>query len=486
MEKEKEKQKTKKQYILIKNTDKTDLLKIKESFGDPNKYLLNQKKIIIGNKNFFSKKRSQSALKLNYQPLLNPPSNSPLNNNINNSKKILYINSAQRKKINSKSKSFTSNDIKNKNQLNEKIIRKINRINNYKEKQKKKYYYKTYLNNLENTNELREAGIHYKIKSLGDVLNIYEKFKNMEDKNKIKGKIIDLGNKKIPNEIIEEVKKNLSSQENILNHQQKLKNKSDLFSKLLSKKLKRKENDLLYNKIEEYRLKRQLIDLMEVSKTCQEKFGANYWVADLRRPKTHSDIRYIYSNTNKELPPDRIIDFPDKDIEFINDPNLQDINFSELLKNINIFRKTHKFNFPNIEKMSQIGVIEGKNLLSQEISNIQKKENINNIKYKVYNNPKELNKKNTNELIYKESYDIKYHIQRNRSYTNEENKNQNLNENKNSERRALYRAQSQIDGLNIKNKNKNKKKYSYLNEALNLLKKENKQRDSSIKIISRK
>ena len=488
------KKKTKKQYILIKNTDKEDLLKIKESFLDPNKYLISQNKIIIGNSNFPTMKRAQSALKLKSNSLSNSLNMSPINNKIDKKKNLQrfsYINNYRKKNMKIKSKSFTLNAENNAKNAKSKIIRNINGINNYQTKAKKSYVH-TYLNNLENTNELKQRGIHYKIKSLGDVLNMYEKYKNLENKGK---NSIEIGNKSIPNEIIEEVGKNLSGQEKILNYQKKLKNKSDLFSKLLSKKLKRKENDLLYNKLEEYRIKRQLIDIMESSKTCREKFGDNYWVADLRRPKHHSDIRYVYSNTNKDLPPDRIIDYADKDMEYISDPNYI-VNYSELYKNLNIFKKTHKFKFPNFEKINKMGIIEGKNLLNQEMINIGLKENekINNnsfLRYKLYNDPKELVTKNVNNLICKESYDIKYRIQRNRSYTNnEENKNQNIINNnnnlnnKNTYRRTLYRSKSQIGELKVKNTNK--KKFSYLNEALNMIKKENKQKNSSIKIISRK
>ena len=87
---------------------------------------------------------------------------------------------------------------------------------------------------------------------------------------------------------------------------------------------------------------------MEKHKTAREIFGANYWVANLRRPKTHKDIRFVYSNTNDNLSPDMIIDYADKDIEFINDPSLKNNKkYKYLLKNINIFKKTHKFNYPN-------------------------------------------------------------------------------------------------------------------------------------------
>jgi hypothetical protein len=281
-------------------------------------------------------------------------------------------------------------------------------------------------------------------------------------------------------EIIKEIRKNFSEQEKVLNYQKKLKNDSAIFSKSLSKKLKRKENDLLYNKIEEFRLKKQLIDLMEKHKTVREIFGANYWVANLRRPKSHKDIRFVYSNTNDSLSPDMIIDYADKDIEFINDPSLKNNKkYKYLLKNINIFKKTHKFNYPDFEKITEIDIIKGKNILEQEFNDFKDNTNTNSNQFKIYKDPKELKEKNVTDLICKESYDIKYRIQRNRSETNEEIKVQGDNIKK---RKGLYRSKSLLGEFKVKDY-KNKDKISYVKEALKMLKKENREKESQIKII---
>ena len=57
-------------------------------------------------------------------------------------------------------------------------------------------------------------------------------------------------------------------------------------------------------------------------KGIRDKFGNNYWVADLRRPKKQDEIRINYlQNGNINKYPEKIIDYADKEIEFINDPN---------------------------------------------------------------------------------------------------------------------------------------------------------------------
>lgn len=482
MEKEKHKSQNdsshkhfKKQYILKKDKDADDLIKVKDSFSDPNQYLKKQKKMVIGNYSFKNKlKPSQKIISISSSQTLTV---SPINYTQKNEQKL-------KKNFYPKSKSFTMNAESNNNKTKDKpkLIRNFSCINNYscKTRYNNKNSYNTYMNNLENTNDRHEFGIHYQVKSLGDVFNIFKKYKYLEEENKSKGKSLVFGNKKMSNEIIKEIGKNFSEQEKILYYQKKLRNDSAIFSKSLSRKIKRKENDLLYNKIEEFRLKRQLIDLMEKHKTAREIFGANYWVANLRRPKTHKDIRFVYSNTNDNLSPDMIIDYADKDIEFINDPSLKNNKkYKYLLKNINIFKKTHKFNYPNFEKMTEIDIIKGKNILEQEFNEFKENTNINNTQFKLYKDPKELKKKNVIDLTCKESYDIKYRIQRNRSEANEENKVQSA---KIYKRKGLYRSKSLLGDFKIKD-NKKKDKISYVKEALKMLKKEKKEKESQIKII---
>ena len=471
----------KKQYILKKVNNIDDLRKVKESFLDPNQFLKKQKKMIIGNNRFITSVfKPQAAKKIKSLSFSQTQCLSSIHNNQKNEKKLKknFFPESKSFTINTKSSTQTQNKIK--------LIRNFSCINNYNSKTKYKNCYNTYLNNLENTNNQHEKGIHYQIKSFGDMLKMFKNYKHLEEENKTKGKNIIFGNKKTSSETIKEIGKNFIEQEKALNYQKKLRDDFNLFSKSLSKKIKRKENDLLYNKIEEFRLKKQLIDLLEKSKTIKEKFGDNYWVVNLRRPKTHNDIRILYSNAS--INPDMIIDYADKEVEFISDPSIQNSSrYTHLLKNIDIFKKTHKYKFPNFEKMTEINIVKGKNILEKEINDFNDlKENNSNIsKYRLYKDPCELKKKNMNDLTCKESYDVKYRIQRNRSYSNEESKIQNINAKINNKKKGLYRSKSLMNGFSDK-ENKNKQKTSYMKEAIKILQKEKKQKESLIKIISYK
>ena len=442
----------KKRYILKKNNDIADLIKVKDSFLDPNQYLEKQKKMIIGN--YPSKNNSNKI-----QPVQNLKSLSQSSTTKNNQQ-------IQAKKIKKKAR----------------LIRNNSCINSYKTNNN---YFNKYLNKLESTNDKNDSDIHYKIKSLGDMLKIFKKYKTIEEENKSKINSIVFDNKHISNEIFKEIGKNLSGQEKALHHQKEVKNYSTSFCKLVSKKINRNESDLLYNKIEEYRLKKQLMELKEKSKSVRDKFGDNYWVANLRRPKTSKEIRFVYSNTNNSnKSPDMIIDYADKDIEFISDPNLyNNAKYTEIIQDINIFRKIQKFKFgfPNVEKVAEMEMIKGKSLLEQEFHNFQEKKND---KFKLYKDPLEKKPKNMKEMLCKESFDVKYKIQRNHSFTNVDNIINNINVKK---KKGLYRSKSELGSFQIKkNNNKIKGKENYLQKALKLHFKYNQPKQSPIKIISYK
>jgi hypothetical protein len=129
--------------------------------------------------------------------------------------------------------------------------------------------------------------------------------------------------------------------------------------------------------------------------------------------------------------------------------------------------------------MTEIDIIKGKNILEQEFNDFKDNTNTNSNQFKIYKDPKELKEKNVTDLICKESYDIKYRIQRNRSETNEEIKVQGDNIKK---RKGLYRSKSLLGEFKVKDY-KNKEKISYVKEALKMLKKENREKESQIKII---
>ena len=439
----------KKQYILKKNNDISDLNKVKDSFLDPNQYLKNQKEMTIGN--FPSKY---------------------LSNNTRTVSKIFLSNS---KDVSPPKKALQRQE-KNKIKKKEKLIRNNSCINNSKTNNK----------NYDISNDKDNPQTHYEIKSLGEMLKIFNKYKTIEKESKSNRKRFLFENKNISSEVCEEIGKNLSGQEKALYHQEEVKNYSNSFCKLISRKIKRNENDLLYNKIGEYRIKKQLMDLKEMSKSVRDKFGDNYWVASLRRPETSKEIRFFYSNTNNSSnkSPDLIIDHADKDIEFISYPNIyNNSRYSEIIKDINSFRKIHKlkFGFPNMEKIAEMKMIQGKNLLELEFNDFKEKKNN---KFKLYKDPLEIEQKNMKELLCKESFDVKYKIQRNHSCTNVESIIKNINTNK---KKGLYRSKSQLVNYQDKKNNKKiKEKKSYLQKALKKYFKEKKERQSDIKIIYNK
>ena len=456
----------KKQYIIKKYNDKSDLIKVKECFSNPNEFLKKQKKIKIGHisSQFLNYKKSFNKLKSS--SFSNSLCLSPLNN-------IQKIEEKLKNNFYPKSKSLILNsDIKNSTYDKTKYIKNYSCKNNYNSKSN------TYLNLLENTDEKYDNNFHYKIKSMGNIIKIFKKYKYIEEKNKEKKTSFVFGDNRLPEEIKKEIGKNLSGQEKALLHQEKRKNISQIFSKNISNKINRKENDLLYNKLEIYRLKKQLVDLMEKSKSIREKFGDNYWVVSLRRPKISKEIRILYSNIcNKfNLSPDLIIDNGDKDFEFISDPSLHNNKeYKDILKTINNLKKIYKFQIPDAENVLDIQV-QGKNILHKELNDF--KDNSND-KFRLFKDPLELNQKNMKNITCKESFDIKYKIQRNRAYTNEETKNQKI----------LHKSKSQIDDFRINKKNnfkEKKEKETHMQKAYKLLMKDNKLRESSIKIISYK
>ena len=158
-------------------------------------------------------------------------------------------------------------------------------------------------------------------------------------------------------------------------------------------------------------MKKQIKEYIENNKQLSEKLGNNYWLFNLRRSPKNDFVRFNYYNVgNKEREIwKRYNDYPDKDIELINVPYNQNkknnIRFNtEINKNKNkakeIIQKINKFDDIKIE---------GKNLVQKEFDDIA---NIcstsgENIKFRIYKDPKEYDDKYVNELVYKEIYQLK-------------------------------------------------------------------------------
>ena len=457
----------KKQYIIKKDTDFDDLLKVKESFEDPNLYFKKDKKMIIGNINL--NKNTPTKKESRFKSM-------PLSDSFN---KICDKNNIKIKKSKFKSKSMTqeqlftpkSNKSKNIPLINSRPKTSLLSSDNYKS---------ININKNTNGNSLpthdtgpMKIGIHYQKKSFDEIINILQQSKYREKQNRTKGT-----NDLFPKEVRKEIRDNYYEQEKLLNKKVLLKNKSDLFSKKLSNKLKRNEEDLLFNKIEDYRLKRQIIDYIENSKSIRYKFGENYWKADLRRPKKQDRIRFNYvKNENGNNLQDQMIDYVDKDVEIINSPErLMKNKYAALIRNLSL-KNYKEIKLANMEKINEIEIIKGKNLLMQEYLGLvgEKNRNKSERKFKLYFDPSEKKYKNVKDMVCGENYDNYSLEYKNKSFY------VNRNGNIYNKKRGLCKSKSQIEESK---EDKNINKISYLKETMKIFQKENKK--SSIRIISAK
>ena len=455
----------KKQYIIKKDTDFDDLLKVKESFEDPNLYFKKDKKMIIGNINLNKNTPTKNASRFKSMSLSD------------SLHKKYDENNMKTKKSKFKSKSMTQEQLfapkpnKSKNIPLIKTRPKTSLMSSYN-------YKSNNINKNTNGNSLpshdigpMKIGIHYQKKSFDEIINILQQSKNREKQNKTKGT-----NDLFPKEVRKEIRENYYGQEKLLNKKELLKNKSDLLSKKLSNKLKRNQEDLLFNKIEDYRLKRQLIDYIESSKSIRYKFGENFWKADLRRPKKQDRIRFNYvKNENGNNLQDRMVDYVDKDVEIINSPErLMKNKYAALIRNLSL-KNYKEIKLANMEKINEIEIIKGKNLLKQEYLGLIGEKNRSEIerKYKLYFDPSEKKYKNVKDMVCGENYD---------NYSSEyKNKSFYVNQygNKYNKKTGLYKSKSQIEESK---ENKNINKISYLKETMKIFQKENKK--SPLRIVS--
>ena len=459
----------KKQYIIKKDTDFDDLLKVKESFEDPNLYFKKDKKMFIGNLSLNKNTPTKISSRLKSMSLSDTFHKKSDKKNIN----------LKNPKLKSKSKSVIQEQLFTPEPNKSKYIPLIKSrpktslmsSNNYKNIKinKNTHGNSTPSHCLGPT----MAGIHYQKKSLDEIINILQQSKYREKQNKAKGT-----DSLFPKEVRKEIRENYYEQEKLLNKKLLLKNKSDLFSKKLSNKLKRNEEDLLFNKIEDYRLKRQLIDYIENSKSIRYKFGENYWIADLRRPKKQDRIRFNYvKNENGSNLNDRIIDYVDKDVEFINSPErLMKNKYAALIRSLSL-NNYKDIKLPNMEKMNEIEIIRGKNLLMQEYLGLvgEKDKNNSGRKFKLYFDPSEKKYKNVKDMVCGENYNNHSLEHKNKSFYI------NRNGNKINMKKGLYKSKSQIEESK---ENKNTNKISYLKEAMKIFQKENKR--TSLRIVSAK
>ena len=381
-------------YIITKDEDENDLIEAKECFEEPNKFLIINPKITIG----VSPDKIKQNIKINltknissFEPEISKKENGPnlklfsRNNPINNENNDLYFNERIIKTEKSK-RPFSILSLKDKsNPGNFKLTEENNKSN--------------FLTLKPNKNK-NIIDIHYKYKTFKELKKIFKDSIEREKYFKSKGT-----NDLIPLRTDINIKRKFVSQEKKLKFNQTIKSKEEKYLKTLAKKCKKEENELLMNTIEEYTIKNKINEFVEKNKILSERFGNNYWLFTLRRPNKNDFIRLNYVNVGdreREIWK-RFVDYPDREIELINDP------YNQNNKNKILFRMNEKLRdkIPNIKGIIEMK-IEGKNLAKKEFKDITEitELNKNNCKFKLYKDPRENNKNNINNFTCKELYKL--------------------------------------------------------------------------------
>ena len=395
-----ETQKEKKAYIISKNVNPDEMREVIENFEDPSKYLSLDPRIVVGLLPFKSKKH-------------------PLPNNLTHQENItsnlINISNENRKEKEKEKENITSkeeySDNNKRPQTSSEIIIKKRLCKTRPPTTTNKKNIVSSSNNINfitNTNlNIRplSSNIHYQLKSKDELYDIFNKSKLREKEFLSEGT-----NKLIPSTATENVKENYKYQEKLLKLQEKDRIKSAKISKKLSKSCQRKEKDLLFNKIEEHRLKKQMIEILDHEKPIYEKYGNNYWMFSLRRPKHLDYIRVNYINVGT---PEReiwkpMLEYPYKPVEIIQNPkSLIENKFSNVINEDYFCNETKRLNFklPDMKGINEMTVV-GKNLMKEEFKNLNELyENVHNDKVRLFKDPFEEKKNYMNDLICKQKYD---------------------------------------------------------------------------------
>lgn len=361
-----------KQYIISKNVSPDDMREIAENFEDPSKYLSIDPRIVVGILPFQSKHTvpnilpSRPVTSTQTVTQLRPKTTSNLP--INKAKKLLS------RPTSSVVKPQTSNP-------------------------------SPYYNNLSAQRPL-SSSIHYEVDTKEQLNNIFKESKQRELHSKEKGT-----DDFLPKSAMEKVKEGYINQEKLLKKKDRERVKSARISKRLSSLSAKKESDLLLNRVEEYRLKRQMLEIIDNNKPIEEKYGNNYWMFSLRRPKYLDFIRINYVNVgtkdNEIWKP--MLEYPYKCVETIQNPeSIIKNKFSNLVDQKYYCEevKRCKCRLPNMKGINEIKV-EGKSLVEEEYKlfndycNMSKEE----VKLRLFKDPFNQKNKNVQEITYKMQYD---------------------------------------------------------------------------------
>ena len=370
--------KNKKLFVVSKSIEETTALDLKDFFGDPNRYLESKSKYIVGNKYFFNLK-------------------SPLQ--LNKKRKSLSLNELieRQKKEN--------NDDSN-NEKNSKISKfSLNKLKKYhKQKSREKYASASSFksnSNFENNLSFKQKDIHYEYKTKKEILDLFKICIKREKENGRENKIIRPLSSQKPTF---PPKKKLSFKE-IKKYNDDEKKNFDVFSKFLSRKCDRDKSNLLVNRIDDFNIKKYMNNYLQENKLFSERLGNKYWICNLRRSKAKNEhkINYVITGKPDKEPWEQIVDSGIFEPEYINDPSIPEVRMKGNNNTIDEF-KIFRQKFPFLNSFNNLK-IEGKNLLEKELSNFSINSSKNqNVKYRLYKDPRELKNKCVKEMIYKQNY----------------------------------------------------------------------------------
>ena len=364
-------------YIIKKDEDDNDILKIKDYFETADKFLNINPKISIGAIHNQYRKKAKEEQKYS--------------NSLNTIKKTRNIRSSKLLR-----KSIQSSNIYTPRKESYILSYENKDLTQYKNINRYKFPIPDRKNNSKN--------IHYKFKSFEDLKKILSSSIQREKESKLKGT-----NNLIPITTDINVKRKYLKQGKQLKYNTIYKSNSEKYIKNLAKKCKRRESQMLVNNIQNFRMRKQLKEYIENNKLLSEKLGNNYWLFNLRRPPKNDFTKMNYFNvgTKEREIWKRYMDYPDSDVELINLPCSKGKKKIRFITEISKDKNKQEL-IPKIKGFNDIK-IEGKNIAIKEYNDIVKTHDnyCDQVKFKVYKDPIENDENHVKDLIYKEIYELK-------------------------------------------------------------------------------
>ena len=405
-----EKNKTNKAfYIIPKTLDETTSINLKDFFSETNRYLDNKSKFIVGDKLLIRIKRpvilNDKKMNSSKNELIEPKNNENNNNdNFNDKEKIpnmlkkfkKYYYKHCKHKLKQKSACSLILNAKEENKGDVSIDKRNSKFKNRILFRNDSNLENNMKNKFDKNLSLNQKDIHYELKSKKEILDIFKYYMNniKENKSFIYRPSSKQKSSRFP-------KRKVSFKELMKNGEEE-KKKFTIFSNYLSKKCNRA--NLLVNKIEDFNYKKYMSNYIEDNKILSERLGNKYWICDLRRSniKSQNRVNYVVTGKLDKEPWEQIID-GNNEHEFLSDPSISQSRLNNYNKSKEY--KTFIKKYPSLKSFYNIK-IEGKNLLNKELNNFSNDNigNNENIKYRLYKDPRELKTKYIKDMIYKQNY----------------------------------------------------------------------------------